>query len=174
MWVVLDYPIWCVGLQIYQVIIPRTENTIKCEHAPSTDTNSATDLVSDINSELDEMDREEFYRLKKVVLGAFIGFSNELTWTGKKQQVTRQRGGRSWGCSEEDGARQGKCWKSKFKRFACGRSGPRHHFLDSKMQLRTASTRGRRKNWEDTISIHAVMFQRMTARSVCPGQCFLN
>ncbi|KAJ5677980.1 V-type ATPase subunit D [Penicillium maclennaniae] len=49
------------------VIIPRTENTIKCSYYHSSSPNVApSDPKTDINSELDELDREEFYRLKKV------------------------------------------------------------------------------------------------------------
>ena len=50
------------------VIIPKTENTIKCAYWMGTLALPSfnTDLDSDINSELDELDREEFYRLKKV------------------------------------------------------------------------------------------------------------
>ncbi|KAJ5356226.1 V-type ATPase subunit D [Penicillium concentricum] len=51
---------------IEHVIIPRTENTIKCLYrllqVPLVQANHS----EDINSELDELDREEFYRLKKV------------------------------------------------------------------------------------------------------------
>ncbi|KAJ5122308.1 V-type ATPase subunit D [Penicillium atrosanguineum] len=52
---------------IEHVIIPRTENTIKClyYHPPSPDV-AHSNPNTDINSELDELDREEFYRLKKV------------------------------------------------------------------------------------------------------------
>ena len=46
------------------VIIPRTENTIKCKSTHHYLSNTLT--RSDINSELDELDREEFFRLKKV------------------------------------------------------------------------------------------------------------
>lgn len=49
---------------IEHVIIPRTENTIKCECRRVRV--SAVLTALDINSELDELDREEFYRLKKV------------------------------------------------------------------------------------------------------------
>lgn len=49
------------------VIIPRTENTIKCLHFPRRPLECyKANLYKDINSELDELDREEFYRLKKV------------------------------------------------------------------------------------------------------------
>ena len=61
---------------IEHVIITRTENTIKCKSLQSPISfirheraNSALFSFSfskDINSELDELDREEFYRLKKV------------------------------------------------------------------------------------------------------------
>lgn len=47
------------------MIIPRTENTIKCRILPSPYMTCAY-LTIDINAELDELDREEFYRLKKV------------------------------------------------------------------------------------------------------------
>ena len=50
---------------IEHVIIPRTENTIKCEVSCSCPHTYANKGI-DINSELDELDREEFYRLKKV------------------------------------------------------------------------------------------------------------
>jgi V-type H+-transporting ATPase subunit D len=58
---------------IEHVIIPRTENTIKCEvfsilpqaGTPRVMYSSSLTMGTDINSELDEMDREEFYRLKK-------------------------------------------------------------------------------------------------------------
>ncbi|KAK7926852.1 V-type proton ATPase subunit D [Apiospora marii] len=56
--VILDEVIKVVNRRvnaIEHVIIPRTENTIK-----------STNIAQDINSELDELDREEFYRLKKV------------------------------------------------------------------------------------------------------------
>ena len=46
------------------VIIPRTENTIKCMVVMMS--GIVLGLISaDINSELDELDREEFFRLKK-------------------------------------------------------------------------------------------------------------
>jgi len=81
---------------IEHVIIPRTENTIKCMLAhlimiPS--------LISpDINSELDELDREEFYRLKKV--------------SGKKQrdqaaadaEIVKQRKAQKAGSNKENEA----------------------------------------------------------------------
>ncbi|KAJ5656377.1 V-type ATPase subunit D [Penicillium longicatenatum] len=52
---------------IEHVIIPRTENTIKCLYYLLYDQNHSTNSNPiDINSELDELDREEFYRLKKV------------------------------------------------------------------------------------------------------------
>jgi V-type H+-transporting ATPase subunit D len=50
---------------IEHVIIPRTENTIKCAVSCSCPHTYANKGI-DINSELDELDREEFYRLKKV------------------------------------------------------------------------------------------------------------
>ena len=50
---------------IEHVIIPRTENTIKCKLS-RLKSRDLTDTSPDINSELDELDREEFYRLKKV------------------------------------------------------------------------------------------------------------
>jgi V-type H+-transporting ATPase subunit D len=57
---------------IEHVIIPRTENTIKCEISRNTIESQLgqinTNNRADINSELDEMDREEFFRLKKVRL----------------------------------------------------------------------------------------------------------
>jgi V-type H+-transporting ATPase subunit D len=54
---------------IEHVIIPRTENTIKCEDCHQDQWKCGLPIAddgTDINSELDEMDREEFYRLKKV------------------------------------------------------------------------------------------------------------
>lgn len=48
------------------VIIPRTENTIKCKYINHIMKFVCRSHVLDINSELDELDREEFYRLKKV------------------------------------------------------------------------------------------------------------
>jgi V-type H+-transporting ATPase subunit D len=48
------------------VIIPRTENTIKCRTLSTPTNRTFTDICLDINSELDELDREEFFRLKKV------------------------------------------------------------------------------------------------------------
>lgn len=46
-----------------KVIIPRTENTIRCK---SLEFIESSLFLEDINSELDELDREDFYRLKKV------------------------------------------------------------------------------------------------------------
>lgn len=51
---------------IEHVIIPRTENTIKCRFITVQCVGRQLIMVADINSELDELDREEFYRLKKV------------------------------------------------------------------------------------------------------------
>lgn len=48
------------------VIIPRTENTIKCTFEVPVQGIKHQLTCKDINSELDELDREEFYRLKKV------------------------------------------------------------------------------------------------------------
>lgn len=65
--VILDETIKVVNRRvnaIEHVIIPRTENTIKCMCIRETIQTFTDDL--DINSELDELDREEFYRLKKV------------------------------------------------------------------------------------------------------------
>jgi hypothetical protein len=55
-------------LRSEHVIIPRTENTIKCTIPNTSSPSSCADMdmiYVDINSELDELDREEFYRLKK-------------------------------------------------------------------------------------------------------------
>lgn len=51
---------------IEHVIIPRTENTIKCRSDNLRRAGRELTIIADINSELDELDREEFYRLKKV------------------------------------------------------------------------------------------------------------
>ncbi|KAJ5973410.1 V-type ATPase subunit D [Penicillium waksmanii] len=51
---------------IEHVIIPRTENTIKCLQPFYRIQQALANIYQDINSELDELDREEFYRLKKV------------------------------------------------------------------------------------------------------------
>ncbi|KAK7958029.1 H(+)-transporting V1 sector ATPase subunit D [Apiospora saccharicola] len=71
--VILDEVIKVVNRRvnaIEHVIIPRTENTIKCKKPPKRSQpsfwTSLADIAQDINSELDELDREEFYRLKKV------------------------------------------------------------------------------------------------------------
>lgn len=50
------------------------------------------DSEEDINSELDELDREEFYRLKKVTK-RYPVVCHRLTMlvSGQKQQATRQR-----------------------------------------------------------------------------------
>lgn len=52
---------------IEHVIIPRTENTIKCKLAPFALEILQVNMAIDINSELDELDREEFYRLEESV-----------------------------------------------------------------------------------------------------------
>ena len=51
---------------VIKVIIPRTENTIKCRLDRPSRTDRSAHSFADINSELDELDREEFFRLKKV------------------------------------------------------------------------------------------------------------
>lgn len=67
--VILDEVIKVVNRRvnaIEHVIIPRTENTIKCEYHRMWKWSQLALTPLDINSELDELDREEFYRLKKV------------------------------------------------------------------------------------------------------------
>ncbi|KAI4211589.1 MAG: hypothetical protein LQ351_005630 [Letrouitia transgressa] len=66
--VILDEVIKVVNRRvnaIEHVIIPRTERTIKCEPIRELDWQQKLTTL-DILSELDELEREEFYRLKKV------------------------------------------------------------------------------------------------------------
>lgn len=48
------------------IMIPKLENTIKCVRLPIYLASGLIGALRYINSELDEMDREEFFRLKKV------------------------------------------------------------------------------------------------------------
>ncbi len=66
----LSWGVFFLTADSEHVIIPRTENTIKCKEVwmPAF-SHMVTNAPADINSELDELDREEFYRLKKVRRG---------------------------------------------------------------------------------------------------------